>query len=963
MTTAILSAACLALLLLTIALSFLVIWMRYRQKYSKARFALFSASCIVSVVLLTLSTMTAVDWGHLTREAFGAILYGDPKYFARTPSLAEKITEKAIIALFGAVSIYFIASFCSRALNSWEGPRSLTEEELAKRFQGNDIASLAYAELRRLLAGQNDPLVDNRISVWTQSVAQAPEAVEFHKLTRIAFLEHFPEAEIDEGAWRQRIEAWVGEIAGHTMGESTPLILAPLPSWATDGEICERLALLNPTKDCLVYFIVDDRLARPPHSSTINGTQIECWGYRYLIRQGLPLKNYAKNLIKQFEQVTVGGTNALLSDTFVPARVERHGRSRLLSEVLGAWLRAPGRKQLAITGEYGQGKSTAMLEHCVQWARAYLKGERTEERIPLLIELRGKSPGETSPAEFLAQWGSRYGFRASQLSSLIQAGEALVIFEGFDELRNAGQPFDRHEHFNALWRFAYPGTKIIFTGRPNFFLDQSAKNSTLRVDSNLGAASNAFTELYEISMFEEREVIQACRSYPEDVRVGIAESFRNHEQFKEIVARPSMLPVVATIWPEVKADQMRGENITGVLLLEKYLRAIYSRKEAELENTRVGYEVPQLGNYLLLPRAVREALTLSIVWRMATGDLRNTISRIEFDRVIKASFENLLRSLQSTKVRTPTVNSSKALYERFLNENKSDFLEKVCTDVASAGIFVPDPAGGPSNLRFAHKQYFEYLIAKFAWARIAMAGDDVIDAISNSATTFTPITLLVTESFKHFDAIMGKNLSCFAKHENFIKINIGFMDLASYIIITHLTILRKLRRTDPADKINQSRSSNAHIESELTNDRATSVVKVNQRKKSILDNQFFVYMVASTGIISILSFISAILVAYPVKFVIVVTSLLFVFGAYYLSSRKVKSMDAALFYLFLSNKRASEEYPSGGERFFRRLSYSDRITSLKAQIAMRHRMLPLIRHPQSSISIKELVTDVEVPHR
>ena len=50
--------------------------------------------------------------------------------------------------------------------------------------------------------------------------------------------------------------------------------------------------------------------------------------------------------------------------------------------------------------------------------------------------------------------------------------------------------------------------------------------------------------------------------------------------------------------------------------------------------------------------------------------------------------------------------------------------------MASAGLFVLDPAGGVNNLRFPHKQYFEYLVAKIAWLTLAAPDNEVVKAIT-----------------------------------------------------------------------------------------------------------------------------------------------------------------------------------------------------------------------------------------
>jgi hypothetical protein len=82
---------------------------------------------------------------------------------------------------------------------------------------------------------------------------------------------------------------------------------------------------------------------------------------------GLRLASYARALIKRFDTEPLGGTTATLRDTFVQAHIRQRDKARReqLDAVLTTWLLDSSRRQLVITGEYGQGKSTAMLKFCV----------------------------------------------------------------------------------------------------------------------------------------------------------------------------------------------------------------------------------------------------------------------------------------------------------------------------------------------------------------------------------------------------------------------------------------------------------------------------------------------------------------------------------------------------------------------------------------------------------------------
>ena len=54
------------------------------------------------------------------------------------------------------------------------------------------------------------------------------------------------------------------------------------------------------------------------------------------------------------------------------------------------------------------------------------------------------------------------------------------------------------------------------------------------------------------------------------------------------------------------------------------------------------------------------------------------------------------------------------VFEERYDKSQADRLERASNEVATAGLFVPDAAGGPSNLRLPHKQYYEYILATTA---------------------------------------------------------------------------------------------------------------------------------------------------------------------------------------------------------------------------------------------------------
>jgi hypothetical protein len=434
-----------------------------------------------------------------------------------------------------------------------------------------------------------------------------------------------------------------------------------------------------------------------------------------MIEKTLNLYEYASALIRRFEQSPVPGTSFTLKDSFVPLQVNRVSPGDRLSEfdegetpqdllqLMATWTTEPGVDHLSIIGEFGQGKSTVLLAFCAQWARRWLNGERGE-RIPLLIELRGKSPRRQSPDRFLAEWGDRYGLRGNPLLSLIQAGRSILIFEGFDEVQDAGLRFDRFEQFKALWAFSYPGSKIVFTGRPNFFLDTAEREKLLRSSRVARDAGLENTLVLSILFLGEKEISKALRGYPSRVRKEIILACRNDPAFLNIAKRPSMLPVIGNQWPRIKEELSKRGGITSASIIRYFIDFLYARKEADPE---------RLGEYKLLHRKVRHYFTQRIAWKMTSLRSRNTIDIDNFVRAIEEAYIDLDAEFRMDSESDPEVASSIArLREMFKARPHAELIAHIAGDVRGNGLFVPDPAGGRDNLYFPHKQYFEFVLAE-----------------------------------------------------------------------------------------------------------------------------------------------------------------------------------------------------------------------------------------------------------
>jgi len=124
---------------------------------------------------------------------------------------------------------------------------------------------------------------------------------------------------------------------------------------------------------------------------------------------------------------------------------------------------------IVILGDPGSGKSTLLQCLALNWARSPLNSV-TSLPIPLLIELRtyirsGESGHCKNFLEFFHQSpGSICHLNQHQLQEQLKAGEAVVMFDGLDEIFDPGK---REDVITAIHRFTneYPGVRVIVTSR------------------------------------------------------------------------------------------------------------------------------------------------------------------------------------------------------------------------------------------------------------------------------------------------------------------------------------------------------------------------------------------------------------------------------------------------------------------------------------------------------------------
>ena len=464
-----------------------------------------------------------------------------------------------------------------------------------------------------------------------------------------------------------------------------------------------------------------------------------------LLNDLVDFTDYFIEMKKRVEVENLPDSDLTVSDVYVPSKLQIQKDDDTwedipedLEEYLYSWTREPGQRQLALLGEYGQGKSTGALVFTYQLLK---QSNEQPERIPILIELRGKSPSTLQPIEFFGAWASSYRINPQALMKLLVAGRLLLIFEGFDEMADVADAEARRNHFRSLWRFCYPKAKILITGRPNLFLDDRELKAALGVEKS--TATGPYCQALRLKPFESQQIFESLRWAAVEVRDQIVQLAKQDENFRGVVSRPSLLYIVSRLWdsPELVA---RRANMSSALVIGLFIQHSYKRQtEKQRDNRR----------FMVLTEAERSYFLDGIAAYMAANDLQNQVTLEQFGAAIASLYRVIPKPEElSTGVSALREEEARSLNERL--QDREDPLEAVKTDVGTYGILVQD-FSRRNALRFPHKSFFEYLFANYVVQRLT-GHDKMITSAIWAATNAEPEKIIdMPESLSFAGELIG----------------------------------------------------------------------------------------------------------------------------------------------------------------------------------------------------------------
>lgn len=510
---------------------------------------------------------------------------------------------------------------------------------------------------------------------------------------------------------------WIGR--HRSSGESVAVFVGP--AGVDPDEHVKHLErhlpdILKSREDRITRVIMVTDMPHPDPPTALFGRRMEWIDEGELLATLVDFRNYRADIRRRVESIPIANSTRTLRETYVPCAVNFGRSCSNVEEYLDSWLEEPGRRHVALLGEFGMGKSTTVLMWTYRWIlSASFDGQRLPShfRIPIIIELRGLSPRHNSPDALLASWAMRYQADPNAVRHLVAAGRVVLVLEGFDETAFQGNEDARIAHFRTLWKLAYPRAKLLFTGRPNFFVNPTERENALRLHQPRG--DSPYCVAITLRCLSIRQIESALRDQDQRVREQIVARAKRYTRFRDLVSRPTLLHAVATMWEEHGLHGLPDEQLTSARVMRLFVRHSDLREGLKEEGDTPYQPV--------LTREERAYFMSGVACAMLARALPNQITGDELEQLIENLFDAMPEVISAPH---------QPLRERVGTDY--EVRHGMHTDIRTTGLLVEDGAKAGA-FKFAHKSYMEYLAAE----QIASGMADALNASSGAIRFVTQI--------------------------------------------------------------------------------------------------------------------------------------------------------------------------------------------------------------------------------
>lgn len=716
MTTSIIISILLVVVLLCLLY---ILYLKYYKKYTRERFAFMAVTVMVGL-FSTLILQVYSSQGYVT-----AIINTSNFIFKTGISNYSTDIKDHLLTLIGLV---LLMRFIFNLHKNWDGPISELLYNKLRFHENPTMLAEALTQLKDFLSKEKSivPHVEGSKSK-NYNIFTEHEGDKMPWYVNVFELLCFSDSQYKIDLLKDYYSAEKTFISKYGHANENIAILCSI-DYPNDSTIRNFVLFVKSQKlEFSKYIIAVKNYEGEVKNIKKHNTDITVRNEGEMLNSLIDFSSYAQFIKELFttKEITVG-SNITLNDIYVNLNAKNDNNEQIgeIESYVTEWLNSNHEnKHLALLGEYGCGKSVLSLKI----THELLQSRTNNTRIPILIELRGKSPRNLNVTEILSTWASNYRLDATSLLKLHKAGKLLIIFEGFDEMDMIGDREMRLNHFQRLWEFAIPKSKIIITGRPNFFLDDKELKMNLGIDKPF--ESSHYCEAIHLEKFNNDQIKLALRKIDKNTRDQVVEilEMSTYSNFYDLISRPAILYLVAVIWKERKLSEMK-DKINSAVVISEFIKYSYSRqstKNIQFPLTEKEREYFMLG------------IAVGMFWQT---ELSNQLNKNELENIILKLYKNFPTEITATE--SAIQPKRKALKERMIDNNQAE--ETILTDVRSCGILVNDLTR-KDYFKFAHKSFLEYQ-ASLYFVESVLQDKGYYNIMMNAITSSLDITV---SGFKH----------------------------------------------------------------------------------------------------------------------------------------------------------------------------------------------------------------------
>lgn len=477
---------------------------------------------------------------------------------------------------------------------------------------------------------------------------------------------------------------------------------------AQSGNIAIYCSIKMPTKEEISRFIQYISLYRNNYFEIIVAVKVKdnskleytFDNIRYVYKHDLldnlvDFRDYYYNIECLYNKNIIESTNIKIKDIYVEPICSIDFKDAPpvdLNNYVYSWLTTNTTNQhLALLGDYGQGKSVFSLK------LTYDLINKGSQRVPILIQLKGKSPRCSNEMEILSYFSTQYGINPCALNILNKYGKLVLIFDGFDEMDLVGSDEIRAAHFQSIWRLVGDKSKLIITGRTNYFFDYEELQKALGcVINNKGTP---YCKLLYLNMFNIDQIKKFLKNFDQSFKIEILKAIQHNQgtSFEDLVKRPSNMFLLSQIWDSRHLNS-KSKYLTSALIIDEFLASCLERQQEK--NLKI--------KYINLSSIEREYFMIGIALKMYEMD-QLVLPKDELKETLNTLIDFFPDALYKYNSCAINLRNGKSIKD-FIMVN-SDSFEGIITEIRVCGIVVFDE--NYKGFIFSHNSFYDLLIAKY----------------------------------------------------------------------------------------------------------------------------------------------------------------------------------------------------------------------------------------------------------